>query len=251
MMRTEIEARAAGLQDLTGKRVVIVGGSSGIGAATAEAVCAAGGRVVVVGRSPGRLKQVADALKAGDAAYVVDITDEAAVQDFFQHLGPFDHLVVTAAELAYAPFLEIDLDAARRIVDSKLWGYIYCARYAAPYIAQDGSVVFFSGLAAWKPGIGAALVAAVNGAIVSLGRALAMELAPIRVNIVAPGVTDTPGWSHMSDGERHAFFDAVAGGLPVRRIGRPEDIARAVLFLLTNTYTTATTLHVDGGARSV
>lgn len=228
-------------------RVIVIGASSGIGAAIAEQVVRQDGSVILVGRNRERLVGLADTLGGAEHA-VLDIGDADAVRTFFARVEPFDHLVITAADLTYAPYLDMDLDAARRMVDVKFWGYIHATRYGAPKIRAGGSIVLFSGLAAWKPGPDTALIAALNGAVVGLGRALAMELAPIRVNVVAPGMTDTPSW-HFLDGEaRRTLFRQVAATLPARKVGEPGEVAQAALFLIQNAYITGTVLHVDGGA---
>ncbi|AKU91100.1 SDR family oxidoreductase [Vulgatibacter incomptus] len=234
---------------LAGKKVVVVGGSSGIGLEIARQAIAQGASAVVASRSARRLSAaVADLGERAQAAQV-DLSDEASVRTLFQGIGAFDHLVLTAADLAYGPLLQLDLAAARRTIDTKVWGYLCAARHGAPHLRRDGSITLFSGLAAHKPTVGAAMVATVNGAVEALGRALAVELAPLRVNVVCPGVVETPAWSGMPEEQRKRFFSATAQSLPARCIGAPTDLAEAALFVMQNRFTTGSLVHVDGGAR--
>jgi NAD(P)-dependent dehydrogenase (short-subunit alcohol dehydrogenase family) len=213
-------------------KVVVIGGSSGIGAATAESARTRGWDVVVASRRT-------------DPS--LDVTDEHAVGEFFERVGPLDHLVYTPAARASGLLAEIDLDAARRAVDTKLWGAIYAARHAAPRISHEGSMTFVSGAAAWRPQAGWTITAATNAAIAALARALAVELGPVRVNAIAPGIVDTPTWDALPADARDALFERTAAALPVGRIGTPQDLADAILFLIENRFVTGTVLHVDGG----
>jgi NAD(P)-dependent dehydrogenase (short-subunit alcohol dehydrogenase family) len=135
------------------------------------------------------------------------------------------------------------------MIASKFLGPILVARHGAANLDPDGSLLFFSGLAASKPGTGTAVVAAVNAGLEGLGRALAVELAPIRVNVISPGVTDTNGWNFIPEKDRSSMFATIAASLPVKRVGRPEDLAQAAIMLLVNGFTTGTVHHVDGGGR--
>lgn len=233
---------------LEGKKVVVIGATSGMGRATVEAAASEGARVVAAGRSPEKLSDVKASGGGGIEPAKVDVTDRGSVEDLFERVGGVDHLVITAADLSYAPVLEIDEADARRVFDSKLWGIFHAVRAAAPRMSQGGSVVLVSGVASEKPTPGASIVAAVNGAIPAFARALAVELAPIRVNVVSPGIVDTPSWGMMPDEEREGFFEQTAGALPVERVGEARDIAQAIVFLMNNGYTTGETLNVNGGA---
>jgi NAD(P)-dependent dehydrogenase (short-subunit alcohol dehydrogenase family) len=236
---------------LSGKKVVIIGASSGIGLATALAAAEAGAKVMLVGRTSASLEKAAAAVGHDSQAMTADIEDEGAIVNLFEQVGTLDHLITTAANLAYAPIQEFDSTAAQAIIASKILGPFYAAKHAASRLRQEGSITFFSGVAAWKPLPGAAMVAAANGALAAFARSLAVELAPIRVNVVSPGVVETPSWNEMPEEERHAFFQNLGKQLPARRIGQPNDLADAVLFLLQNGFTTGTVLHVDGGHRLI
>jgi NAD(P)-dependent dehydrogenase (short-subunit alcohol dehydrogenase family) len=175
------------------------------------------------------------------------------VRDLLAAAGPLNHIVVTAADAtgSYAPVADFELATARALLDTKLIGPWLVAKHAGPHLAADGSITFTSGIAAYRPGPGASVVATANGALEALARALAVELAPVRVNVVSPGWTDTPIWDTVAGhgkAERHA---AMAARLPARRVGRPGDIAEAFLGLIRNGFITGTLLHVDGGQRLI
>lgn len=230
-------------------KVVIVGGSSGIGLGVARAAVAAGAEVVIVGRSPERLREASQELgdPAGLKTIAADITREEDVARALESTGPFDHLVVTAANLTYAPIASFDAAAARACVDSKLIAAILLAKHACGRVKPGGSITFTSGQAKDRPSPKGAVVAAVNGALGALARALAVEMAPTRVNVVSPGVVDTPIWTSIAGDGKGAVFEQMASRLPVGRIGSPADLAQAYLFMMENEFTTGTTLHVDGG----
>lgn len=247
------------MKNMQGSRVVVVGGSSGIGLGVAEAALAAGAaEVIVAGRSAERLAAARSALGAHGAGLVrtepLDVTDEARIRTFFEALGPFDHLAVTAAETRYQALTAFDEGAARTVIESKLLGPVLLAKHAAARIRPGGSITLTAGVASERPLPKGALVAAVNGGLMALGRALALELAPIRVNVVSPGWVDTPVWDRLvgtAVGGKEAAFAGMAARLPVGRIGTPADVAEAFLFLMQNGFTTGTTVHVDGGHRLV
>jgi NAD(P)-dependent dehydrogenase (short-subunit alcohol dehydrogenase family) len=233
-----------------GKRVVVVGGSSGIGLASAKAMAESGARVVIAARSEEKLDKARQSIPVPVEARRLDMTDDASIESFFAAIGRLDHLVITASEAALGRFVEIDTAAARRFFDSKFWGPYAVARHAAPRIARDGSITFFSGAAGSRASPGFSCGSAVNAAIEALSRTLAVELAPVRVNTISPGLVHTPVWeSLVSLAERDALFADASAKLPSGRIGRSEEIADAVLFLIRNAYTTGTTLFVDGGYR--
>lgn len=238
---------------LDGQHVVVVGGSSGIGLGAAHAVLAAGARVTIVGRSPERLARARREL--GDETQVraiaADIAQETDVVRLFEAAGDLDHLVTTAVDASYQPVTELEPAAAQRVIDSKLIGPLLLAKHGAPRIRTGGSITFTSGIAAYRPSRGGAVVAAVNGALAALGRALALELAPIRVNVVSPGWVDTPVWDVVAGDRKGAVLSGMAERLPVQRVGTPADVARAFLFLMQSEYSTGTVLHIDGGQRLV
>lgn len=236
---------------LADARVLVVGGSSGIGLAVARAVAAEGAHVLIASRSAQKLEK-AKAQVDGDAqTWPVDFSEEESVINFFGNVGALDHLVVTASEELVGPFLDLNSTIARRQFDSKYWVQYYAAKYGAPKLTDGGSITLFSGAASARPRPSYSALASVNGAIEALGRALAVELAPTRVNVVSPSIIDTPVHTRLPDNERAAFFNSMVGSLPVQRIGTPEDVAQSVLYCMANGYTTGTILHVDGGRRLV
>ncbi|QKD02764.1 SDR family oxidoreductase [Mesorhizobium loti] len=240
---------------ISNQKILIVGGGSGMGLALARRCVEAGAEIVIAGRSKDRLRQAREALGNPTrlTVAVVDITREEQVAALFARIGGLDHIVSTAADIegAYRLLPELDLKAAQRVVDSKLFGPLLLARHGAPRLAATGSMTFVSGIAAYRPAARGSVVAAVNAALEGLVRALAVELAPIRVNAVSPGWVDTEIWAQVAGDRKAETLAAMAERLPVGRVGQPDDIADALLFLIGNGFTTGTTLHVEGGHRLV
>ncbi len=233
------------MSTLSNSRVLVVGGSSGIGLATAQMAGAEGAEVTIASRSRHKLDR-AVALIQGDAKAVeLDTGDEEVVGRFFADREPFDHVVVSAAQTPSGPVRGLSLDEARRAMESKFWGAYRVARAAR--ITEGGSLTFVSGFLSVRPSAGAVLQGAINAALEALARGLALELAPVRVNAVSPGLIETPLWAGMPDDRRAAMFAGAAERLPARRVGQPEDVARAVLFLLATPFATGSTVRVDGG----
>jgi len=230
-----------------GKTLVVIGGGSGIGLATAKAFVDSGGRVVIGGRSADRLEAARAQLGPNAQAATIHLFDTASVARFFERLDRIDHLFTPAATYTIAPFDHPDEAAIASPLDGKFWGQVRCVRAAAPKLSPDGSVVLMSGAASARPPKGAALYAAANGAIEAFGRGLAVDLAPVRVNVIAPGTIDGDLWARRPVEVREAAFAGQAAGSLVGRPGREDEIAQAVLFLLTNGFTTGTTLFTDGG----
>lgn len=228
---------------LSGQRVVVVGGTSGMGLATVRAALELGADVIAAGR-----RKVADrAVIEGPRQVEVDVTDESSVRAMFDDIGTLDHLFVSASPGAPGPFLEQDLAAARSFVDGKLLGSWTCARYAAPRMPAGGSITFITGAAVVRLPGNAAMVTAAFAAVEALSRALALELGPLRVNTIRPGYTDSEMWSGLSDEARDDLRRRVADALPTGRMGTPEDIAHAAMFLMTSRQTTGAVLEVSGG----
>lgn len=234
---------------LSGKTVVVIGGSSGMGLATAKAALAEGAKVVITGRSEERLRSAREEMGGAARTVALDAADEAGTRALFEELGHVDHVFFTAATLTFDPRLAADSAAVRSAIDTRFWGSYYVAKYAAPKMPPDGSITFTTGTASRKAVPGLAVVAASCGAVEALARALALELAPIRVNAIAPGLIDTPLHEKMA-GSRERAAKRIAGTaerLPLKRAGSPEDIAQAALFLMKNRFTTGITLTIDGG----
>jgi NAD(P)-dependent dehydrogenase (short-subunit alcohol dehydrogenase family) len=228
---------------LEGKRVVMVGGTSGMGLATVRAAVEHGADAVSAGRRP-----VAEREPLQGVTHVeLDVTDEDSVRALFDRVGRVDHLFISASPGVPGAFLEQDLAAARTFLDGKVLGTWTCARYAAPQIPPGGSITFVTGCAVVRPPRHAAMVTAAFAAVEALSRALALELGPVRVNTIRPGYTDSEMWSRLSGAERAALRRRVAGALPTGRMGTPEDIADAALYLMTSRQTTGAVLEVSGG----
>jgi NAD(P)-dependent dehydrogenase (short-subunit alcohol dehydrogenase family) len=230
---------------LQNQTVFIVGGTSGIGLAAAQLALAEGAQVTVASRSPEKARA---ALGEQVETVTLDMSQEAQVKTFFTtYAGFFDHLVVSSASPDTMPLLQEETTVARHIFDTKFWGSYYVAKYGAPKLTEHGSLTFVSGLVAFRPMDGAATMAAINAALIGFARTLALELAPRRVNVISPGITDTPAWHAMPERERRQFLSSLAQQLPVGKVGEASDLAEGILFLMKNAYTTGTVLHVEGG----
>ncbi|GAB3926852.1 SDR family oxidoreductase [Kribbella albertanoniae] len=224
------------------QRIVLLGGTSGIGLATARLAAEHGATVIVASSNPSSVERALAELPATADGTTVDLTDPAAVEAFFAGLDPFDHLVYTAGEaLTLLELRSLDLARARQAFELRYFGALGAIHAAVPKIRSGGSVVLTSGTAADRSGPGWAVAASICGAADSLVRALALELAPIRVNAVKPGIVRTPLWPDGFD------YEAAAEALPVGRIGEPEDIAEAYVFLMNQHYATGSIVTVGGG----
>jgi NAD(P)-dependent dehydrogenase (short-subunit alcohol dehydrogenase family) len=228
---------------LAGQKVVVVGGSSGIGLSTAELAKAEGADVVIASRNAERLKAAAD--KLGVKAIPTDVTSDDSVASLFRACGQVDHVVVTAAQLRSGPFKTVTMDDMRATMESKFWGAWRVARAAD--IRKGGSLTLVSGFLSIRPRPNAAIIAAVNGALESLTRALAVDLAPVRVNCVSPGLIDTPIRAAMPEAARRDMLAKTAAALPVGRVGEGEDIARQILAFMTIGFATGSIVYLDGG----
>ena len=232
---------------LINQTVVVVGGSSGIGLATAKAAQAEGASVVIVGRSQERLNHAQAEISSGTRSIQADVEEEASVEAAFAEIGQFDHLFISAQDAATAPLSETTKDKFRPTLDSKIWGALHVVKHAAAHINKGGSIVFISGLAGRRGYPGFALAGAANAGIEAVARNLAVELAPIRVNTVCAGVINTSMLDRVFGEQKLQVVEQIAAKLPVRRIGSPQEIAEAVLFLMSNGFMTGSTLLVDGG----
>jgi NAD(P)-dependent dehydrogenase (short-subunit alcohol dehydrogenase family) len=223
-------------------RAVIMGGTSGIGLATATQLDSTGIEVTVTGRDPAKLADLAGKFAAAEQ---LDSTDRDAVAAFFARLGPFEHLVLafSPGAVGVGPVREISLDDFETAFTAKLFAYIHAIREAQ----VTESITMISAASARAALPGTVTLAAVNGAIERLVSPLAAELAPVRVNAVSPGIVDTPWWSFLPGDQRQAQFDAAAGSVPAGRIGTPGDVADAIGYLVRASFVTGTILPVDGG----
>lgn len=230
---------------LQGRTVLVIGRGSGIARAVTLLARREGARVVVAGRDKNKLAEAYD--DPGVIAETVDVTDDSSISALADRLTTIDHLVTTASARARGMLHDLERDDLRRSFDTKVIGPTMLAKYFAPHIAPGGSIVLFSGVNAFKVSAGYLGVAITNGAVDFLTRSLALELGPIRVNSISPGVIDTGIWDALGEeGKRH-YFEHVEAANPARRIGTVDDVADAVLFAMTNTFVTGMTLRVDGG----
>lgn len=237
--------------ELNNKKIVIVGGSSGIGLASAKKAVDQGANVIIVSRSNEKLDQAKKEIGSDVAAYAADMTDENEMKELFAKIGTFDHLVVTAGTATYGNFLETEVSEARDLFDHKFWGQYITTKYGVPRLSEEGSVTLFSGVVAFKAMVGSAALGAVNASIANLGQTLALELAPIRVNVVSPGIIDTPSRYGMAEDERKEFYQDMANQLPLKRVGQSEDVADSVIYLMKNSFVTGEIVHNEGGHRLI
>lgn len=233
-----------------GQRVIVIGASAGIGEATARSFAAAGAHVVITGRAKERLDAAAERIGHPVEAHELDATGTPAVAAFFDAIGAVDHLVLAASPGAagLGPLAGLEEADLRRAFDGKFFAHVTVLKAALPKLRAGGSVTLISAASARMAIPGSAGLAAVNGALESIVPPLAVELSPVRVNAVSPGIIDTPWWHFMPADQRTAMFEATAASTPAGRIGKPEDVAGAALFLAGHPFLTGTVLPVTGGA---
>jgi len=233
---------------LKNKRIVIIGGSSGIGLATAKQAIEQGAQVVIAGRSKERLETAREYLGYEHVeAYSLDNKNELELQSFFELIGHFDHLFTPGASYVRGPITS-SAEVAHSCFNSKFWPQYNAVKYAAPFINSNGSIVLMSGAFGQRPLADGASYAACNGAIESLGKALAVELAPIRVNVISPGTIHTNfNWEGAEQDVRDQSYDAYAKINLLGKIGQADEAAHTTIYLMTNAYTTGSTLFPDGG----
>jgi len=248
---SNLEQPAPSPRSVVGKRVVVVGGKTGIGLGIARAAHDAGASVIVASR---RASAAGQHPELDDFEQLtLDITDEAAVRNTFDRIGPFDHLIVTSGPGfgSWGTFMADDMRGVRSYMDAKFMGSWACARYAAPHLKAGGSITFLTGGTAARPKLGLTAVVAAFAAVESLSGSLALEMAPIRVNTIRPGYIETELWNVLSEDERMALKERVRTTFPARHAGTTEDVAHAALFLMTNPYVSGTVIEVSGGENLV
>lgn len=251
-METKERADYSRIGTLSGKRVVLLGGTSGFGFATAQAAAQEGASVVVVSSKQEKVDKAVARLPQGTEGYSVDLSNEEQVRDFFNRIGEFDHLVYTAGESLLLEELDmINVQQARRFFDIRYWGALIAAKYGNGNIRPGGSIVLVSGTGASRPQKGWLLVSSVLSAVEALTRALAVELAPIRVNAVCAGVVRTELWNNMPEKARESMYESVGKSLLVGRVGEAEDVAETFLYLMREKYSTGQIVVIDGGSSLV
>ena len=232
--------------DLAGQKVLVIGGSSGMGLATAELAAKSGAEVTIASRSLAKLDAAAKTIDVEVNRRVIDVTDFNNVEAFFSGSTLWDHVIVTGSDVTIAAVRELPIEAARASYDSKFWGFYFVAKAAR--IKPGGSLSVLAGYLASRPVAGRALMGAINSALESLVRGLALELKPIRVNAVSPGVVDTAMWHGIPEESRKAMFEKLCASYPAGCVGQPRDIARQLLLLAATPYATGVVVTLDGGA---
>ena len=232
--------------DFTGQHILVIGGSSGIGFATAKLAVQLGAEATIASRSLEKIRTATGAIGAGAVGRAIDLTDDKSVADFFSGGTVWDHVVVTGSQVKIAAVRDLPIETARQAFESKFWGFYRVAR--AAQIKPNGSLSVVAGFLATRPAAGRALMGAINGALESLVQGLALELKPVRVNAVSPAAVDTEMWHGMPEEARRAMFEKVQSTYPAGCIGQPEDIARQLLLMAGTSYATGTIVTLDGGA---
>lgn len=233
---------------LVGKKLIVVGAGSGIGRAVALAGARAGADLVLVGRTRDTLAVSAELAGGGAEIRVLDATREDQVAAFFAAVDRFDHLVCTIARTVAGPIANLRAEEVEESFRAKLWAPIFLVKHGSPRIADDGSFTFFSGFRGARPAARGSITSLVNGGLEAFARAMAVELGPVRVNVISPGVVDSgPFWGRLAETDRERLFDDFARRAPARRVGQPDQQADAVLFAIGNAFLTGTVLPVDGG----
>jgi NAD(P)-dependent dehydrogenase (short-subunit alcohol dehydrogenase family) len=238
--------------DWQSQKVIVLGGSSGLGLATVARLVAAGAHVVAIGRDQRKLDRALAGLdgRGRVVGEALDCTDRAALDNFFGRVGPIDHLVLTlSGGEGGGRFSELDLAALRRGFEAKLWPQLEAAQAGLRSLRRDGSLTFVTAISARIANPGTAGLGAINGSLESMIGTLARELAPLRVNAVSPGVIDTAWWDRFPASVKTELFRQQAETLPVGRVGQPEDVAHALQFLMENTFMTGAVIECDGGLR--
>jgi NAD(P)-dependent dehydrogenase (short-subunit alcohol dehydrogenase family) len=238
--------------NLENKRILVAGGSSGIGFATAKMLDEIGAAVTVGGRDQGKLEQVRQVLGAKAKAISFDASDQAQRVAAIAKVGPIDHLVIAlSGGKGAGSFEKLPPSDLRTGFEAKFWTHFSLAQDSLPYLSATGSITFVSAISARAANPGTAGLAAINSAIEGMVKPLAVELRPRRVNAVSPGVVDTPWWNWLAPELKKETFDRFALASPVGRVGQPEDIAQAIVFLIGNTFMTGCVIECDGGLRLV
>jgi NAD(P)-dependent dehydrogenase (short-subunit alcohol dehydrogenase family) len=233
--------------ELRGQTVVVIGGSAGIGLETARRARAEGADVILTGRNPDRLKDAATALGALSTA-TFDANDSAALEDFFGHLeGPIDHVMVTAGGPYYAPLAEMDFDKARRALQEHPMLMAGVARHGAGKVRPGGTLLFMGGTGARNPAVGVGLSSAMTAALPALTASLALEIAPVRVNLIAAGFVDTPLSASLLGDQLEERRNELRATLPIGRVVGAADVAALAVHIMANTALTGATYDIDGG----
>lgn len=230
------------------KKIVVLGGTSGIGLAVAQAAAKDGATVTVASSRKDSVDRALKALPAGSEGYALNLTDEAQVKSLFERIGDFDHLVFTAGEsLQLAELAKTPVAEAQSFFTLRFWGAFTAVKYGGPHVRKGGSIVLTTGVAGARPHKGWGVAASICAAMEGFTRAMAVELAPVRVNAVSPGVIKSPLWANMTEADREAMYRNIGAALPVGRVGEVEDVAESYLYLMRNGFSTGQVITIDGG----
>ena len=229
--------------DISGKKAIIFGGTSGIGLATTKRLSKLGAEIIAVSRNPGKLEKPPHNVSLKQ----LDVLDQIGLNDFFKEVGNFDILInsATGGARAVGPFLSMDMDGYKASFD-KLWGYTNVVRFGTPHLNQSGSIVLVSGAPARKAKPGQIAISSVGGAVEAFTRGIAKEISPKRINVVSPGLIDTPMMSFEGK-EREDYYNGATANNLIPRAGTADEIAQAIIFAIENEFITGTTIDVDGG----
>jgi NAD(P)-dependent dehydrogenase (short-subunit alcohol dehydrogenase family) len=236
--------------ELLGQTVVVIGGSAGIGLETARRARAEGARVILTGRNPERLRQAASELDALSTS-AFDAADPVAIERFFRDLPTIDHVMVTAGRPYYGRLAELDFAQVRNLIGEHLLLALYVARYAANKVRPGGTLIFMGGTGGRRPAVGMSITGAMTAALPALTANLAIELAPVRVNLIAAGFVDTPLSAELLGDELENRRNQLRATLPIRRVVGPADVAALAIHIMTNTALTGATYDIDGGQQLV
>jgi len=236
--------------ELLGQTVVVIGGSAGIGLETARRARAEGAKVILAARNSERLKQAAKELEALSTS-AFDATDPAAIEQFFRGLPMIDHVMVTAGRPYYGRLDDMDFSKTRDLVSEHLVQALCVARCAAKKVRPGGTLIFMGGTGAKRPALGLSIAGIVTAALPSLTANLALEIAPVRVNLIAAGFVDTPLSAELLGNDLHQRRDHLRATLPIRRVVGPADVASLAIHIMTNTALTGATYDIDGGQQFV
>jgi NAD(P)-dependent dehydrogenase (short-subunit alcohol dehydrogenase family) len=247
-----MEAQTEYPRTLNGKRIIVLGGTSGMGFATAEMAAREGAAIIVASSRRENVDRAVARLPKGAEGYAIDLSNEEQVRNFFNRIGAFDHLVFTAGDsLPPGELSETSVEQARHGFDLRFWGAFMAAKYGSSQIRPGGSIVLTSGIVGQRPRKGWIVGSGISGAVEALTRALAVELAPIRVNAVCPGPVITEMWMSMLEEDRAAMSRSIGQALPVGRVGEAGDLAQAYLYLMREGFSTGQVIVVDGGTTLV
>lgn len=234
---------------LADKKVVILGGTSGIGLGSALAAAADGALVVVVSSTQQKVDEALSLLPEGSKGFAADLGDEKQIELLFKKIGEFDHLIFTAGDtLRFTELSELNIEEAKQSINLRFWGAIMAAKHASPLIRKGGSIILTTGALGRKPRKGTAVISGMASAVEGLTRALALELAPIRVNAVCVGTVRTNLLGNMSETDRETFYDQTGSKLLTGKVGNANEIAEAYLYLMRASFSTGHILVIDGGS---